>query len=44
MATLKKIEKSWVIIVGHEDGGQNEYRFSTKTAATAWAKRAGLRL
>ena len=44
MATLKKIEKRWVIIVEREDGSRNDYRFNTKAEAHRWAKAAGLEL
>ena len=44
MATLKKIEKRWVIIVERDDGSRNEYRFNTKAEARRWAKFAGLEL
>lgn len=40
--TLKKIEKVWVLIIEHEDGSRNDYRFTTKSAARAWAKLNGL--
>ena len=44
MATLKKIEKRWTIIVEREDGSRNDYRFNTKAEARRWAKAAGLEL
>lgn len=44
MATLRKIEKFWVIIIENEDGTRNDYRFPTKTEARKWAKLAGITL
>ena len=44
MATLKKIENRWTIIIEHEDGSRNDYRFGTKGEARKWAKLAGLTL
>lgn len=44
MATLKKIEKSWVIIIENADGTKNDYRFETKAKARQWANLAGLDL
>lgn len=40
--TIKKIEKFWTIIIERDDGTTNDYRFSTKKEATAWAKRVGI--
>lgn len=42
-ATLKKIEKNWTIIIERNDGIRNDYRFSTKKEATAWAELAGIK-
>ena len=44
MATLRKIGKSWTIIIEREDGSRNDYRFDTKAEARKWAKLAGLTL
>lgn len=44
MATLKKIEKTWTIIIEHQDGSRNDYRFNTKAEARRWAKLAGITL
>lgn len=43
-ATLKKIEKSWTIIIERADGTTNNYRFSTKKEALKWAAQAGLNI
>ena len=44
MATLRKIESRWTIIVEREDGTRNDYRINTKAEARKWAKLAGLTL
>ena len=44
MTILKKIDKTWTIIIEHEDGSRNDYRFNTKNEARRWAKLAGLDL
>ena len=43
-AKLKKIGRTWVIIIEHADGTRNDYRFTTKAKATRWAWLAGLEL
>lgn len=41
MMELRKLEQFWVLIVRHEDGTVNNYRFNTKTEAKKWAKSVG---
>lgn len=43
-AELKKIEKSWTIIICREDGTINDYRFNSKADAKKWAKQAGIEI
>lgn len=43
-ATLKKIDKTWVIIIERGDGTRNDYRFASKAKALRWAWLAGLEL
>lgn len=40
--TLTKIEKFWTLIIEHEDGTRNDYRFSTKVQAKRWTKTVGI--
>lgn len=41
---LRKIEKNWVILITHEDGTCNDYRFKTKREAMNWARLVELSL
>lgn len=43
-ATLTKTAAGWLIVLEWDDGGRNDYRFPTRTAALAWARRAGVTL
>ena len=38
----KSLEGFWILLLKHEDGSHNSYRFRTKTEAKTWLKRAGL--
>lgn len=42
-ATITRIEKIWTIIIEHNDGTTNDYRFSTKNEALKWAKVVGIK-
>ena len=42
-AELTKVTKAWIIIISHEDGTMNDYRFTTKAQALQWAKAAGIK-
>ena len=42
MATLRKIEKNWTIIIERNDGTRNDYRFKSKKEALEWAKLANV--
>lgn len=38
-----KMQKGFVLVIHHEDGTQNDYRFSAKSELNRWMKLAGLK-
>lgn len=44
MVKMVKVEKFWVLIINHEDGTVNDYRFKTQKAAKAYAARLGMEI
>lgn len=42
MYEIKKAAKGYIVIITHEDGTVNDYRFTSKRELNAWMKKAGL--